>query len=87
MKYIFSFLFIAFIHLNAFSQRHGVYVGSGIDFTYAGKLIAYQAGVELNRHRIGFLYEERFDKFDNQYSPSYNLKGAQYVYTVYRENI
>jgi hypothetical protein len=80
---IFSFIFCA--NTDLFAQRHGVYAGTGFDFTIAGNLFAIQTGVELNRHRVGLLYETRLGYQDSPYSKSYNLKALMYEFTFYRE--
>lgn len=84
-KIIFIFALIFFIQSNVFAQRHGAYVGTGLDLTIAGNLYGFQAGVELNRHRIGFLHEQRFKYQANKYSTPYQFNALVYEFDFFRD--
>jgi hypothetical protein len=84
-RYYFIFVWLFLVSSNTFAQRHGVYAGAGFDFTIAGNLYSLQTGVELNRHRLGFLYESRMDYQSSPYSKAYNFKALLYEFNFYRE--
>ncbi len=88
MRHYFLYLLPFFLSLfitDARAQRHGAYAAAGTEFTVGGNFWGFQAGVELNRHRFGVLYELRFDAEKNPYNEDYNLKALVYEYTFYRE--
>jgi hypothetical protein len=83
----FAFLLILILGSgNVFAQRHGAYAGVGTEITVSGEFLSFQAGVELNRHRIGLVYEIPFSNEEDPFdSEDYNFKALLYEFTFYRE--
>ena len=75
-----SGIFLTFLSLIGFSQRHGVYVGLGTEMTVAGPFGAFYTGVELNRHVFGFMYGTKIDYNSNEYSPPQYFTGMSYQF-------
>ena len=78
-------LFLVLVPVFFYGQRHGVFLGGGTELTVSGPFGAAYAGVELNRHMVGFIYAKKINESDNKYSPPYHFGGMLYQFTFLRE--
>jgi len=86
MKVFILSLFLGLIVHSGYSQRHGLFVGLGMDYTVGGQIGNIHTGIELNRHIFGFMYSKKVFVPKNKYNPSSQFSGITYQFTTYREN-